>query len=72
MLDTETFEKRQVAFESARTLLQPICEAYPPETYRITTGQSSPFSSPPGTTMTPSEQIVNMTITVADWLLDTQ
>ncbi len=72
MIDNETLEQRKVAFEVARALLQPICEVFPLEAYRITTSSSGPFSTPPGITMTPSEQVINMIITVADWLMDVE
>ncbi len=72
MIDQQTFIERQAAFTIAQTLVQPIYETCPLEAYRITTGASGLFTTPPGSTMTTAEQAVNITISVADWLLDTQ
>ncbi len=69
MVDSETLSMRRVAFTVAQELVQPICEAHPPEAYRITTTPEPLFGTPAGSTMTTSEQVVNMTISVADWLL---
>ncbi len=72
MIDQETLAIRQEALTTAHKFVQPICEAYPPEAYRITTGPTPPFSAPSGTTMTSAEQVINITLSIADWLLDAQ
>jgi hypothetical protein len=72
MIDQETFTQRLKALTTAQKFVHPICEAYPPEAYRITTGPTPPFSSPSGTTMTSAEQVVNVTLSIADWLLNVE
>ncbi len=70
MLDQETIDKREYALSIAQEFVQDVCEEYPLETYRITTGPTPPFSAPSGTSMTQAEQYVNLTLSIADWLLD--
>ncbi len=70
MIDQETIAERVIALNMAQPFVQSICKAYSPEAYRITSGPTAIFSVPAGTTMTPAEQVVNMTMSVADWLLE--
>ena len=70
MTDKETLAIRQEALTMAKTFVQPIFESHPPEAYRTTIGPSVVFAVPAGTTVTPAEQVVDLTISIADWLLD--
>ncbi len=72
MIDQETLVERVIALNKAQPFVQSICKAYPPEAYRIISGPTAIFSVPAGTTMTPAEQVVSMTMAVADWLLEEQ
>lgn len=69
MTDSENLATRQAAFTIAQKIIEPLLESYPPTEYRMTTGPAVFLSVPASTTMTPLDQIVNATMSVADWLL---
>ncbi len=70
MITPEVLATRKIALDVAQSFVQHICSTHPPEAYRMTTGPTAIFSIPAGTTMTPAEQVVSMSISVADWLLE--
>ncbi len=72
IINHDTLTIRQAVLIDARMFVQPILDAYPPEDCRVTSGPTAPFTTPAGSTTTKAEQVVNLILTIADWLLDVQ
>ena len=69
-IDAEKMAARQHALASAKMFMDPIFESYPLEAYKTVHAPAVVFSVPPGSTMTPADQAVDLILQIADWLLD--
>ncbi len=66
---TQINARKAVLFD-AKMFVQDICDAYPLEEYKFTTGPAMPLVIPPTSVMTSAEQALSLILTVADWLLE--
>lgn len=70
MVNQEEMEIRKTALEIASFIVKDLAEAYPPENYEIITMPGAgPFSVAPRSTVTAAEQLTEMMMNLASWLL---
>jgi hypothetical protein len=63
------FKKRRKALAVADQYATAIFDIYPPEEYTGNSGPNMPLCSPTTYVVTPAEQVVNLMIQIADWLV---
>ena len=67
----ENFNLRREALAISKVYVEGICEVFPIVEYEGTSGPTIPFHTPTTYTVTQAEQVVNLMITLSDWLMAT-
>lgn len=65
-----TVDERIEIFKDAMDIATQVIEKHPLEPYEIMSGSAGPLTAAPKFTKTAAEQFMDMTVVIADWILD--